>query len=560
MGAQEGIQKIKMKVMVIGLDGATFNNLDPLISQGKLPNLKYLIQNGTSGYLRSTLPPLSPAAWSTFQTGKNPGKHGIFDFFKNSPGEHSYVPANSTFLKSKTLWEILSEHRKRVGVLNVMFNYPPREVNGFIVCGKETPGEDKEYTFPQPLKSEILRIEPKYESEPFKRVYQTKKFLKQVPILLNRQERINNYLFKKYSPDFFMNLFAIPDIIHHLFWKYMDPSHPHYSEKKSRKYLPLIEKCYQTLDDIIGTRMELADENTVIIIMSDHGGGPLHKIIQLNRWLKKNGFLVLKQQYQHQDSFFLSKIKELKAILRDNIIKYDIFGLFKKLKYMTIGRRMALSKKLVDWSRTKAFAGRDSEHGIYCNVKGRENSGIMSLGEEYEESRQMIISELLKLTDPLTGNRIFKGIYKREEVYKGPYVSHAPDIILDFGNNPYEPGVAISGEEIFQNVGSNGLSGMHRPDGILIAYGKDIKKGEKVNEAHISDLAPTILYLMGIAVPAEMDGKVLYDIFEASFVDKNILKYKEAQKNQSKTNGNEIEYTESEAEEIQKRLKSLGYI
>lgn len=409
----------KRKVMVIGLDGATFNTLDPLISQGKLPNLQYLIQNGTSGHLRSTIPPLSAAAWSTFQTGKNPGKHGIFDFFRNSPGEHNYVPANSTFLKSKTLWEILSDYGKRVGVLNVMFNYPPREVNGFIVSGKETPGEDKEYTFPTLLKSEILRIEPKYEAEPFKRVYQTKKFLKQVPILLNRQERINNYLLKKYSPDFFMNLFAIPDIIHHLFWKYMDPSHPNYSEKKSRQYLPLIEKCYQTLDAMIGTRMELADENTVVIIMSDHGGGPLHKVIQLNRWLKKNGFLVLKQHYQHKDSFFLTRIKELKGRLRDNILKYDIFGLFKKLRFITMGRRIALAKTLVDWSRTKAFAGRDSEHGIYCNVKGRENGGIISPGKEYKELRQMMISELLKLTILLLETEFSKAYIRGKKSTKG---------------------------------------------------------------------------------------------------------------------------------------------
>ncbi|MBI4838806.1 MAG: alkaline phosphatase family protein, partial [Nitrospirae bacterium] len=166
----------KIKVMVIGIDGATFDVINPLISRGKLPNLKQLIDNGASGQLKSTMPPLSPAAWSTFQTGKNPGKHGVFDFFRNSPGEHGYLPVNSTFLKSKTLWEILSDYGKRVGVLNIMFNYPPREVNGFIVSGKETPSEESEYTFPPSLKNELLQVDPKYEAEPFKRVSKTGKF------------------------------------------------------------------------------------------------------------------------------------------------------------------------------------------------------------------------------------------------------------------------------------------------------------------------------------------------------------------------------------------------
>ena len=553
-------KKPTMKVMVIGLDGATFNVLNPLIRQGKLPNLQHLIQNGTSGHLKSTLPPLSPAAWSTFQTGKNPGKHGVFDFFRNSPGEHSYIPVNSTFLKSKTLWEILSDYGKRVGVLNIMFNYPPREVNGFIVSGKETPGENSEYTFPRSLKNEILQVEPKYEAEPFKRISHTIKFLKEVPILLNRQEKINSYLFKKYSPDLFVNLFAIPDIIHHVFWKYMDPSHPSYCEKESRRYLPLIEKCYQTLDEIIGARLKMIDEDTIVIIMSDHGGGPLHCFIQLNRWLEQHGFLTIKKDKRYHGSSFLRNIKSLMRKLYSYALMYDTSGFFKRLRFETMGKRMASAQNAIDWSKTKAFAGRSSEHGIYCNLKGREKNGIVNPGEEYESLRQTIISQLLKLIDPHSGQRVFENVYKREEIYDGPYMSYAPDIILDFGNNPYEPGDVLMGEEIVEKVRSNRFSGMHRPDGILIVYGRDIKKDAKIDGAQICDIASSILYMMGLKIPADMDGKVLHDIFEPSFIDNRPAEYIQIETGKSKTDEGEMNYTEDETEEIQKRLKSLGYI
>jgi predicted AlkP superfamily phosphohydrolase/phosphomutase len=553
-----------VKVMVIGMDGATFDILNSLISQGKLPHLKSLIKEGVSGPLRSTIPPLSAAAWSTFQTGKNPGKHGIFDFFRNCPGEYNCTAVNSTFLKSKTLWEILSDNGKNVGVLNVMFNYPPRQVNGFIVSGKETPSENKEYTFPGPLKQEILQFEPKYKAEPFRRVSQTKNFLKKVPLLLNRQERVNSYLFKKYSPDFFMNLFAIPDIIHHLFWKHIDPSHPYYSEKKSRKYLALFEKSYQTLDDIVGRRMQMVDKDTIVIIISDHGAGALHKIVQLNRWLKKQGLLALKKEPSVSTSSVRKSIKEIIKKLYEYLVMYDSFGLIKMLRFKTTGKREALAKHAIDWSKTKAYAGRKSEHGIYCNVRGREKEGIINPGKEYEELREFIISQIQTITDPATGLKVFKHIYKREEIYNGPYVSYAPDIILDFGNNPYEPGTALFDSEIIDEVRINSLSGMHRPDGILIAHGQGIKNGAEINGANICDLAPTILYAMGIKTPPDMDGKVLYSLFEPSFIDKNVAEYEKAQastyRKKEEKEGAEVTYSDKEVNEIQERLRPLGYL
>lgn len=549
-----------MKVMVIGIDGATFDVLTPLINEGKLPHLEALIREGTSGNLKSTIPPLSSAAWSTFQTGMYPGKHGVFDFYRNNHSELTFDPANSTFLKAKTLWEILSDKGKKVGVINLLFTYPPREVNGFIITGKETPGEDKDYTFPSSLKKEILQFDPKYKVEPFSNISRDKNFLKAVPVRLMRQERVNQFLLKKYQVDCFMNLFAMPDIIHHIFWKHMDPSHPLYREKEARDYLPLIEKCFKTLDEIIGSRLKVIDEDTVTIIMSDHGAGPLHKHIHLNRWLQEQGLLVLKPGHGVKHSSLHRNLKSMMKSLYLHLLKYDSFGFRRKLIVKSYKKKMAFSRDWIDWSKTKAYAGRNGEHGIHCNLKGRQKYGCVTPGKEYEQTLDFIILELSKLIDPATGCKVFARVCKREDVYEGPYMSSAPDIMLDFGGSPYEPGEALLAQEIFEDVTRNSLSGMHRPDGILIVKGKGVKKGAKIVNANICDLAPTILYMMGVKIRADMDGKVLFDVFESSLIDKHEVEYDKSEVIKPKNDKIEMKYTEEETEEINKRLKSLGYL
>jgi predicted AlkP superfamily phosphohydrolase/phosphomutase len=548
-----------VKVMVIGLDGATFSILNPLIEQGKLPNLQYLMQEGTSGILSSTVPPSSPPAWSTFACGKEPGKHGIFDFFRNSPEEYNYTSVNSTYLKSKTVWEILSDNNRRAGVVNLLFTYPPKEINGFIVCGKETPGEDREYTFPVSLKKEILELEPKYEAVPFKSISPTKMFLKKVPVDLKCQERVNQHLIKNHPVDFFINLFPMPDIIQHVFWKYMDPGHPLYSRKHSKQFTPLLEKCYQTLDHIVGERIKMVDEDTVIIVMSDHGAGSLNKLVQVNRWLQEQGMMVVKQSYHSRKALFLRKLKGLIKELDNHVAKYDFLGIRKKLKSKTMEKRRAFAKRtIVDWSRTKAYSGRLGEQGIYCNLKGREKNGIVAQGKEYDEVRDFIIAGLSELKDPQTGQKVFSRIYKREELYKGEYLSLAPDIVLDFGDAPYQTADDLLCDRVFQGIKKNGVNGKHRQDGILIAFGKNIKKDAEIKGSCISDLAPTILYLMGEKIPVDMDGRVLTDLFNQSFIESNPARYNEEGKDEKKED--ELTYSSEETESIADRLKPLGYL
>jgi predicted AlkP superfamily phosphohydrolase/phosphomutase len=550
------------KVVVVGFDGCTFDVLKPLMKQGKLPHFTSLINTGVSGKLKSVIPPLSGPAWATFQTGLTPGKHGIYDFLRNVPKSYGSIPINSTFFSYKTLWEIISDQGKRVGVMNVLFSYPPKAVNGFIVSGKETPREDKAYSYPASLREEMLKFDPNYEIVPFKNIAPTKKFLRDAVGKIERQERMNNYLYKKYQCDFFMSYHAMPDIIHHMFWAHLDPSHPNHRPGKARKYLPLIEECYRTLDRVVGRKMELIDDDTVLIIMSDHGAGPVHNKIQINNWLQKQGLLALNQGQKNRGFHsFLSVLKRIADRLMDLGVEIDVFGLRRLIGYKTREkRRMLLGNALVDWSKTKAYTGRVSEYGIHINLKGREGKGIVEAGKEYEAVREFIIANLSEITDPNTGSKIFNKIWRREEVFSGPYLDLAPDLILDFGDAACLPGNGLLTPEVVEKVRTRGLGGMHRENGIFIVKGNNINHGQKIHGACIGDLAPTILYMMGLAVPKEMDGKVLYDIFDPKFVKDHPVRYDEKAYIAAEDASKKLVYTDDEAESIKERLKSLGYL
>ncbi|MBI5740234.1 MAG: alkaline phosphatase family protein [Nitrospirae bacterium] len=549
----------KTKVMVLGFDGSSFNVINELISKGKLPHFAALMKEGAWGKLRSTVPPLSGPAWATFSTGKQPGRHGIYDFFRNLPGEYACTPINSSFIPGKTFWETLSEQGRKVGIINMLFTYPPSEVNGFIVAGRETPSEDAEYTFPKALKAEILGVEPGFKVEPFRQISRTKHFLRHVARQLKCQERVCSYLIRKHPCDFTMSFFAIPDIIQHIFWSCLDPSHPNYERRESGKFLPLIEKCYMALDDIIANRLKSMDENTVLMIMSDHGAGPAHKVFQVNKWLKDEGLLHIKENYDKSYGVSIGFLKKALTGIINAGSRFDVLGLRRLIGFRTRSKRMAFARKnVIDWSMTKAYAGRIGEYGIHINLKGREGEGIVAEGPEYEMLRDRIIKGLSEVRDPETSAKVFRKLWKREELYRGDFVRHAPDLIFDFCDNPYLPGDGLFAKEQFESIPRLGLGGMHRDYGILLAKGKGIKKGVAIDGAHICDLAPTVLFLLDAEIPDDMDGDVLTQLLESVPPDAEIRR-RRTREGEEKEKENFI-YSASQADEISKRLSDLGYL
>ncbi len=563
-------------MLVLGLDGATFDVIDPLIANGELPNLRKLIRAGCCLELLSTIHPYSAQAWSSFMTGMNAGKHGIVDFTEHVKSEYRLKFLNASHREGKSLWRILSDYGKRVGVVNVPFTYPPERVNGFVISGMDAPSVHSDYTYPKELGDEIAAKIGGYTIEVSVKDYMAKgkpkEFLKEMEHALELQMKTLEYLVQNKPWDVFVYVFRLTDQVQHYFWKYFDPMHPFYDDSADEELKGAIPSIYCKIDKAIGDLLASLDEDVNVIVLSDHGqGGISRKKIFLNRWLSSHGFLKFSEKTASAGSRMLDSIfKERKTglidFIRRRVPKGARTALVKKapmLKDKLVSRGVFSN---IDWDKTKAYSD-EKRANIWINVKGSQAKGIVTPGDEYENLREQIIAKLREMRDPETEEPIFAEIYKKEELYWGPHLEKAPDIVLTQGKRKYTYVLQrshggkntslwmedLSPEELSKRTNAN-----HRQEGILIIKGKHIRKmGRLALSGSIMDVAPTILYMMGLPIPKEMDGKVLLSLFVDEYLVDHEVTYTLSQDDQKKE---QTEYSPEEEELISERLKELGYI
>jgi predicted AlkP superfamily phosphohydrolase/phosphomutase len=543
----------RQKVLVIGLDGATFTILNPLMENGYLPNLSAAIESGVHGILQSTMPPYSAQAWASFMTGKNPGKHGLFDFRAPVMINPIRPFTNATFIRASTLWRLLSNHGKKVGVINVPMTYPPEKVNGFMIGGIYTSSLRHKCFSPPELYQKVIDAIGEYRPEPDWDKYREagKKMESEViPKLVNEVTRLSRnrgeaalFLLKEIDWDLFMIVFTSVDRFQHFAWKYLDPSHHQYNEKSAKRFAESLAGYYSTLDTMIGDLIQSAGKDAHVIILSDHGFGPQYKKFFINKWLVEQGLL---------------KLLEKKRRLRRYLRKFDISHIRKLIPY-TLQRRVRKKFTVfncIDWHHTRAYAGTSSEQGIFINVKGREPFGIIQSGTEYSAVVREVCDKLDQLVDPDTGEKVVSKIYLKKDLYQGPYVEFAPDIVFELKGMSYLTQENIGGHHLFESSGFE--SGSHRREGILIMKGPHFKQGLICKNASILDLTPTILYLLSLPVDNDMDGKVLMESFKDNFIEKNPLQLTKSDTDSKKIETQDV-YADSETKEIESMLKGLGY-
>lgn len=565
-------EKGKNKVFIIGLDGASWNVIFPMIEEGKLPNFRYLMKGGTYGVLRSTIQPSSEQAWPALMSGKNNGKHGIFGFYQRKPGTYRFAFVNFKNIKAKTLWKILSERGKHVAVINVPMTYPPEEVNGVLVSGLLSPAKNSQYTYPVDLKDEIRANIGDYIIDVDEGIKWSKfegdetlvqKYLKQVTEMIEMRTRVVQYIEETKKWDFLMVVYRAIDGISHKFWNCVESQYLH---EDAATHGNVIYDFYEKIDTQIGKLLQsVVGRDTSVFIVSDHGFGRLEKSVFLNRWLKKIGLLRLKDERKGFSSLNISNLFRLLS-KRSN---YPFFREFKKIALKTFPglaekAYTAIAFDNINWSKTKAFAI-GSMGNIYLNVKGREPEGEVNPGEEYDRVRNDLIHQLKKLEDPYTGQPIFKEVYKGEEIYHGDYAHLAPDIVgfkscdyrinvVDLEKSDDEVVVPIKDKFLFVNS----RAGEHDINGVFIAYGNGIRQNVEISGAEIIDVAPTALYFSGESIPKDMDGRVLTEIVTEDFLQRNEVKYSDEETRPSSEE--EYEYSEIEQSVIARRLKDLGYL
>ncbi len=549
------------KIMIIGLDGVPLDLIQRWAGGGYLPNLRRLMDGGAVGQLRSTIPPTSGPSWSSFVTGMNPGKTGIYDFLYRREGTYSFPPVNASLRGGTTIWRYLSDAGYRVGVLNIPMSYPVEPVNGFMVSGWMTPYKATDYIYPPDLAGELEREIGNYRIYPTETFAENRKesFLKATYDLLEMRTRTALYLARTRPWDLFMVVFFDTDRVLHQLWHYLDPDHPWRTDREDREWV--VRDYFHQVDESIGRLLEYADEETLVIILSDHGMGRANNFIVLNNWLLDIGMLCLKRdpwtrlkEWMFWRGFTLRNVHRL----------LDRVGLARQAEYVAgyfvdhLLKLAFLSFLDVDWSRSRAYSFGRHLGSIYINLKGREPQGIVAPGAEYEAVRDEIERLAYEFRDPRTGRLLIGQVLRREEIYTGPYLERAPDLIL----RPREPSDIFFGLADFGHRRTVATvyrySGMHRDYGLLILNGPGVRPGAQLEGAVIQDIAPTVLHTMGLPVPTDMDGRMLAEAFAGGYLEAFPLHFSAPAATLAPTEV--VDYTQEGEKEIMERLRGLGYL
>ncbi|MEP0842071.1 MAG: alkaline phosphatase family protein [Phycisphaerae bacterium] len=538
------LRALARRVLIIGLDGATFDVLNPMMAAGRMPHLADLIATGTAGILESTKPPITPAAWTTFMTGKGPGRHGIVDFEKYDAKKNE-LSFNSTYeIREKTIWEILSEKGFRVGSINVPMTYPPRKVNGFMISGFETPSVETEFTYPPELKHEILKRWPNYN---YRSDWKRKTFggdalfrrnLAHIEHSFEQGYELARFCGERYGWDVLMVLYKLVDNLQHKAWKYLDPKtsgqHPARAEMAAR--------CFEKLDATLGKLVAYARQRqAIVLIMSDHGHGSLDGKAQPNALLEQWGYLKIKSRLAN-------------AGRRVERMVDRALGRTAKRFEANVGIEHEID---LDASATRACVMHAGIYGfLYLSLKGRQPGGLID-PEDYDKVRRELRDRFLAVTcrNPQGQTiRVFTAVHLTEELYKcsreeQPWL---PDLMLE----PH-PGLAvvrkIRGHKPVRWLSASRMEGTHRVEGILVVNGDHVRRGASIH-AHIGDIAPTLLAALGVRVPADMEGQVLVDVFDT----RPSIEFEPPQA--AEHVDHEEVYSPAEKETLTRRLSELGYL
>jgi len=547
----------RRKVLIVGLDGGTFDVMRPLVETGRMPNVARLMTEGAHGDLRSTIPPITPTAWTSFMTGVNPGKHGIYDFQRAVPGSYKFRPVPACQHEYKSIWRLASEAGKSVVSLDVPFTYPIEAVNGCLISGYGTPvTEDVDFTWPRGLAQELREECGECRPAVLEQLPNlTTEFFREWDRLLVNRVAIAHYLWSRVDWDLYMIVLGVTDNVQHVLWNYLDPRHQDYYVPRAAGYREVLYGYYEKADAFLGTLLDRVDDDTTVLIMSDHGFGSTRPGLFLPQLLMDLDMLRYKsgsRATQRGTGLMRSLLKTYNSVpwLRRLLLRAN--SRYKSaLKRILEKSALIPSLKNIDWAHTRAFPTAFGLH-IYINRADRYPGGIVHPGEEYEQLLEQLRRSLLATTEPATGEPIIRAVYRGDEIYRGKWIETAPDLIVEY-TNFYDPDREPDPANILPGIG-----GSHVPEGILIATGPAIRGGV-VEGARIEDLAPTVLHLLGLPMPSDMDGHVLHEILADGWLDSHPLVYDGSARRES-IEESQYAYSEAEVEQIREQLSGLGYL
>ena len=524
-----------MNVLMIGLDGATFAVLDPMMQSGVMPYLRSVVEKGVRGDLMSTRNPLTPPAWTSMITGRSPEAHGIYDFLRPA-----FLKDGTVFLKindfrdnhCETVWSMANRAGKRATSLNFYGMAPAPEIDGYVVSGFVPWRHLRHGTQPKHFFDEVRAL-PDFDYRALGMdIGEEKKCVQGLHQgeheewieLQNTRDgawtKLACHLMGKDRTELTAVVLDGPDKLQHLFWRFVDPDLADPDEDEwHRRMRELCIGFYRRLDDNIRRLIEAAGPDTDVLMTSDHGFGPTTEIFYVNEWLSRHGYLTWSEAARDDAVGQLTAEK-----IKDHL-------------------------GMVDWKATKAFSPTPSSNAIF--IKKDLGSGLGVAEDEYLPFVLKLQRELLEIRDPVTGEPIVVGA-DLNKLRGSSFVEPCPDITLRLRDGGFVS-ILKSNEVVTPRPYADGT---HRPNGIFIGHGPSFREGEALAPLKIVDMTPLMLTLLGLPVPNDLEGRVPTEALrEATTVERG-----GDTRVGVRPEDDRAEPTDEEREALMKQLKILGYV
>ncbi len=556
--------KQNLRLMIIGLDGADWAILRPYMAAGELPTLAKLCAEGCHGTMRSTVPPVTPCAWSTLFTGVNPGKHGVFDFVRSRCGGEVQLTSGAS-RKAPTIWQLANEAGLSCGVLNAPWTYPPEELDGYVISGMGTPRFGEEMACPRSLFADIQELVGEYAIEPTKELW-----FRQNPRAENIDDEIEKlttvakWLLRERPTDVFMMVFLITDLVQHGFL-----GNKRLASVSGKVIEDTVLYMYKLVDAAVGEIMAAGGTDVPVMVLSDHGGAAFQRFVNMDAVFRELGLLRLKSSgglggRLRQRAWGLGY--RVKAALPARMLT-RLRAAGQKARQAVVAEKQHVAGLEIDWARTAAVP-MPSFGMIRLNVKGRDEAGIIAPGAGYEAACEEIVEALVGYRDRADGRAVFSEVLRGRDIYTGPHVAEGPDLIAIPAGTRFH----LYSPQSFADKALNALrppimnadptyTGTHSYEGIIVGKGGIFGHGE-LAECSLQDVAPSLLAALGVPIPAYMDGHVVEGLLDREFTAANPPMYDNERKlEEQATEENDFAgYSEEEAAVVEQRLKDLGYL
>jgi predicted AlkP superfamily phosphohydrolase/phosphomutase len=542
-----------VKLMIIGLDGATWTVIDPLIKAGLMKNLGGIIEKSAKGILNSIIPPVTGPAWPVLATGLNPGRLGTYDFYNRANLiDSNLYPVRSRMIRGKTFWDSLSNKGFRIGIFNYPMLIPAYEINGWMIAGL---GASKlhNWAWPNNLKEELEKFANPYR---ISISYGETQYLNNLTkLLIDLGEMHNNhinaleYLLKKYPVDILVYIFSITDILSHTTWHIIDKQHPLYDEKVAECFLPTIKELWKTVDYGIGNLFRYLHPNGNALFVSDHGFGPNFGVFNINVWLERNGYLTRNNKLSQASNKLRAKlVNKLSPCLS------NFFGKIQGSR-AHLGLRESVLRE-IDLSRTKAFS-----------IETTDVCGMVFINREYPRINHLNEDQFVANTTAEIKEKLVRyasttdlelEIFSSRDIYHGDFTMLAPELIFKVNDSAVSVNYKLA-DQILENRQHHLLkTGNHRQEGIFVGYGSKFLKGFNLAEPiSILDITPTIYQILGEPIPKGLDGQAAIDALGQGF---RKTQYCDTCGNVKPGSELPSQMERSEIEEMHRRLRDLGYI